>query len=81
MSRSGNEPCDPEHHATDLPGLNTTERKRLVEEWCGGTSAHPRNKCIHKLFEEQAHNRPGATAIMFGGAYAPPLDFAHPHGA
>jgi amino acid adenylation domain-containing protein len=45
--------------------LPDDERRQVVEEW-NRTAEHPRDACIHALFEAQVERTPGAAAVTFG---------------
>lgn len=47
--------------------LTEDERYKLFIEWNNTHAEYPSNKCIHHLFEEQAHRTPNAIAIEFEG--------------
>jgi amino acid adenylation domain-containing protein len=43
------------------------ERHKLLVEWNASYTAHPRDKCVHELFEEQAARTPNAVAVVHDG--------------
>jgi amino acid adenylation domain-containing protein len=47
-----------------LPLLGERER-RWIDEWNATETEHPRDKCVHELFEEQVENTPDAVALRF----------------
>jgi amino acid adenylation domain-containing protein len=49
-----------------LPLLCDDERARILYEWNRSAEAHPREQCIHELFEAQAARTPGAVAVVCG---------------
>ena len=58
--------ADPERRVSELPLMSAEERDELacfVETGCAAPAA-PR--CVHLLFEEQAKQRPNATAVFAG---------------
>ncbi len=48
--------------------LSSTERHRLLVEWNQTEVDYARDKCIHRLFEEQVQRTPDATALTFDNA-------------
>ncbi|MGS0897509.1 amino acid adenylation domain-containing protein, partial [Burkholderia stagnalis] len=48
--------------------LSAEERRRLLAEWSETRRAHPEDRCLHELFEEQASRTPEAVAVVFEGA-------------
>ena len=50
-----------------MPILTESERHQLLVEWNDTAADYPKDKCIHKLFEEQADYAPDATAVEFEG--------------
>ena len=45
--------------------LTEAERHKLLVEWNATKLDHPREKCIHQLFEEQVERTPDAAALIF----------------
>ncbi|MCY2977445.1 MAG: amino acid adenylation domain-containing protein, partial [Planctomycetota bacterium] len=48
-----------------LPLLTEPERHQLLVEWNDAAVDHPRDKCVHELFEEQVERTPEAIATIF----------------
>ncbi|MCP4103950.1 MAG: amino acid adenylation domain-containing protein [Desulfobacteraceae bacterium] len=57
--------ADPLQRISELPLLTESEQRQLIVEWNDTRTEYPRNKCIHRLFEEQAEQTPDAVAIVF----------------
>lgn len=49
----------------NLPLLNETERRQVLEKW-NDSHADYGDSCVHDLFEQQAARRPDAIAVEFG---------------
>ena len=49
----------------DLPLLQETEKRRLLDEWQGKQIEFPAHSCIHELFQQQVERTPGAPALVF----------------
>ena len=56
---------DPEQRLSELPFLTEAERHQMLVEWNDTAVDYPRDKCIHKLFEEQAEKVPDTVAVVF----------------
>jgi len=56
---------NPEKRLTDLPLLTTGETIQLLEGRNNTDSENPRNKTLHRLFEEQVARTPNAVAVIF----------------
>jgi amino acid adenylation domain-containing protein len=50
-----------------LPAMGAEERRRVVRGWNATDFAHPRGRCIHDLFREQAARTPEAEAVAWDG--------------
>jgi non-ribosomal peptide synthetase component F len=48
-----------------LPLLSRSERRQLLEEWNATRAEYPDDRCVHRLFEEQAAKRPDATGVFY----------------
>jgi amino acid adenylation domain-containing protein len=48
-----------------LPMLPQEERRQILYEWNATEMEYPRDKCVHKLFEEQVEKTPKAMALAF----------------
>ena len=57
---------DPDLPVSRLPLLDAGERARLLYEWNDAGAAPAAERCIHRLFEEQADRTPDAIAIVAG---------------
>ena len=57
----------PERVLGELEMLSAEEREQLLVEWNRTGSPYPEEKCMHRLFEEQADERPEAVAVLYGG--------------
>ncbi|HEX9987857.1 MAG TPA: amino acid adenylation domain-containing protein [Chloroflexia bacterium] len=55
-----------EQQVSKLPLLGEAERWQLLVEWNDTRTDYPRDECIHRLFEQQARQTPGAIALVFG---------------
>jgi len=56
---------NPGRRLWDLPMLTEPERQQLLVKWNDTQRDHPRDKCIHELFEEQVDRSPDAVAVVF----------------
>ncbi len=56
---------DPAQRLSDLPLLSEAENRQLLIEWNDTTAAYPSDRCIHELFEAQAHQTPDNVALVF----------------
>jgi non-ribosomal peptide synthetase component F len=56
---------NPQASISALELLSAAERRRLLDEWAGGTREYP-VACVHRLFEEQAARQPNAPALTCG---------------
>ncbi|HHO68610.1 MAG TPA: amino acid adenylation domain-containing protein [Gammaproteobacteria bacterium] len=45
--------------------LDDGERRRILHEWNATEAPFPHDKCLHQLFEQQAHDRPDAPALLY----------------
>ena len=48
-----------------LPLLTAAERTQVLVEW-NSTDAHPDDRCVHELFEQQVDRTPDAIAVVSG---------------
>ncbi len=48
-----------------LPMLPQAERRQLLYEWNATEVEYPRDKCVHKLFEEQVEKSSDAVSVAF----------------
>jgi amino acid adenylation domain-containing protein len=56
---------DPDASVADLPIMNRNEKQRLLIELNKTKREYPRDKCLHRLFEEQVEKQPDAIAAIF----------------
>ncbi|NLS92893.1 MAG: amino acid adenylation domain-containing protein [Planctomycetaceae bacterium] len=59
--------ANPDESIGRLPLLTEAERHQLLVEWNDTKTDYPRDKCIHRLFEEQVERTPDAVAVVFEG--------------
>jgi amino acid adenylation domain-containing protein len=57
----------PHSRLADLPLLTSVERRQIHEVWNATTREYPREACVHYLFEQQARDMPGQSALIHGG--------------
>ena len=57
---------NPDGLATALPLMRDDEKKRLLVDWNNTSSAYPRDRCVHELFEEQVASNGSAVALVLG---------------
>jgi len=57
--------ANPNESISELPLLTNRERDRLLVAWNDSPVDHPKDKCIHQLFSEQAEKTPDAVAVVF----------------
>jgi amino acid adenylation domain-containing protein len=55
----------PESRLSKLPLLTNREKQQLFFEWNDTDSSELGPDCIHRMFEAQVENSPGATALVF----------------
>ena len=58
---------DPQRPISAVPLLSAGERQRLLVEWNRTDAPCPRDKCLHRLIEEQAARTPERVAAESGG--------------
>ncbi|MCC5615453.1 amino acid adenylation domain-containing protein [Nostoc sp. CHAB 5836] len=56
---------NPHRTPGELPLLTPAEQDLLLVEWNATSAAHPINRCIHQLFEEQVKKTPQALAVVY----------------
>ncbi|MBH8578109.1 amino acid adenylation domain-containing protein [Nostocaceae cyanobacterium CENA369] len=56
---------NPHRTPGELPLLTPAEEDLLLREWNATAAAHPINRCIHQLFEEQVAKNPQALAVVY----------------
>jgi amino acid adenylation domain-containing protein len=49
----------------ELPLLTPAEQDLLLVQWNATSAAHPIDRCIHQLFEEQVEKTPQALAVVY----------------
>ena len=57
--------ADPNQSIPQLPILTEKERHQLIVQWNDTTTAFPKEKCVHQLFEQQVEKTPDAVALVF----------------
>jgi amino acid adenylation domain-containing protein len=58
--------ADPSMPVADLPLMTAAERDRVTTALNATTTAYPRDRCVHQLFEEHAARTPAAVALRAG---------------
>ncbi len=58
--------ADPEMQVSRLPLLDEVENRQLLIDWNRTSTAYPREKCFHQLFEAQVLLTPDRPAVRFG---------------
>ncbi|MEH2262099.1 amino acid adenylation domain-containing protein [Nostoc sp.] len=56
---------NPHRTPGELPLLTPAEQNLLLVQWNATSPAHPINRCIHQLFEEQVKKTPQALAVVY----------------
>ena len=56
----------PERPISEVKILSETERQHILFTWNNTAKNFPREKSVHRLFEEQAARTPDAQAVVFG---------------
>ncbi len=59
---------DPQQPIGGLRLLPEAERQRILMGWNRTDREYPRDKCLHRLFEEQVERAPDAVAVVFEGS-------------
>jgi amino acid adenylation domain-containing protein len=59
--------ADPQERVDRLPLLDAADREQLLVQWNATEAAFPKDKCVHRLFEEQVRRTPEAVALVFEG--------------
>jgi amino acid adenylation domain-containing protein len=57
----------PDQTLASLSVLPDSERRQILEVWNQTQTDYPQAQCIHHLIEQQAHQRPDATAVRYQG--------------
>jgi amino acid adenylation domain-containing protein/non-ribosomal peptide synthase protein (TIGR01720 family)/FkbM family methyltransferase len=55
----------PDAHLSELPMVTRGERLQLLQDWRGTATDHPREACVHELFETRAEAEPDKVALVF----------------
>ena len=58
--------ANPDGRVSELAMLGEAERRQIVDDWNDTAVEHPRDRCLHQLFEAQVERTPDATALVFG---------------
>ncbi|MFB4309627.1 amino acid adenylation domain-containing protein [Actinomadura sp. GTD37] len=58
----------PDAPVGELRILSRADRATVVDDWSGARSGAAGEGCLHRLFERSADRRPGAPAVVHGGA-------------
>jgi amino acid adenylation domain-containing protein len=58
--------ADPGRRLSQLPLLTEAEHHQLVVKWNHTATNYPADRCLHKLFEEQAARTPQQVAVVSG---------------
>ncbi len=56
--------AEPERRAAWLPLLTAEEERRILRAWNDTATDFPRDRCLHRLFEDNARARPEAIAVI-----------------
>jgi len=56
---------NPDEKISHLPLLTQAEKQQILIDWNNTTTAYPKDKCIHQLFEEQVAKTPNKIAVVF----------------
>ena len=56
----------PAQRLSQLSLLSEPERRMIVCDWNRTAAPYPGDRCINELFEAQAKETPGATAVVYG---------------
>jgi amino acid adenylation domain-containing protein/non-ribosomal peptide synthase protein (TIGR01720 family) len=59
--------AEPARRVSQLPLLSAGEERQLLTEWNDTAAPRPAERCLHRLFEEQAARTPGSVAIVSEG--------------
>ena len=57
--------AEPEQRISELALLTDEERRQLLIGWNETQRDYPKERCIHRLFEDQARRAPDAVAVVF----------------
>ena len=56
----------PDLPVSRLPILSEAERRQVLVDWNCTEADYPRDRCLHRLFQEQAARTPGSIAVTLG---------------
>ena len=56
---------EPDQPIAGMPILTEAERHRILVEWNDTAADYPKDKCIHRLFEQQVERTPETIAVEF----------------
>jgi hypothetical protein len=59
--------AEPDQPLASLPVLTAAETERILVEWNDTATDLPNDRCLHERIEQQAVERPEATAVVAGG--------------
>ena len=57
----------PNRNISDVPLVNTSERRQTLVDWNRTRKEYPGQECLHDLFEEQVKRTPEAVAVVYEG--------------
>ena len=66
---TNNNPLQEPDASIDALKMTPEERHKILVEWNQTERDYPRDKCVHRLFEEQAQRTPHAIAVEFEKKY------------
>ncbi len=55
--------ANPDRQLHDLPLMTDSEYRKQLEDWGSKPRRYPHERCVHRLFEDQAAQHPDATAL------------------
>jgi nonribosomal peptide synthetase DhbF len=61
--------CDPSQGIGQIDILTPAERQKLLVDWNAMAADHPKDRCLHELFEAQVRRTPDAVAVVFEGEH------------
>ena len=59
--------ADPDRPVAEIPLVSDDERRLLLETWNATDADHPRDTCVHRLFEAHAASHPDAPTLVCEG--------------
>jgi amino acid adenylation domain-containing protein/FkbM family methyltransferase len=57
--------ADPQMSVTRLPILKHAQRQHLLNQWTGVLPCYPKDRSLHKLFEQQVERSPHSVAVLY----------------